>query len=73
MSARKALSSSMDYRRSTNKLERQLALGEAAINFSHPAHHVDNDGDPEIFSRLDTALAVASTTSLVSSFAEKFQ
>jgi hypothetical protein len=71
--ARKALSSSMDDRKSMSKLERQLALGEAVINFTHPAHHVGNDGDPEIFSRLDAALAVASTASLVSSFAEKFQ
>lgn len=71
--ARKALGASLDGRKSMSKLERQLALGEAMINFTHPAHHVGDDGDPEIFSHLDAALAVASTASLVSSFAGNFR
>ena len=66
--ARKALST-MDDRKSMSKQDRALALGEALMNFTHPAHHVEKDGAPEIFSRLDAALAVASTAALVSSLA----
>jgi hypothetical protein len=66
--ARKALST-MDDRKSMNKQDRALALGEALINFTHPAHHVEKDGAPEIFSRLDAALAVASTGALISTLA----
>lgn len=65
--ARSALAT-MEERKSMSKRERQLALGEAVKNFTQPAHHVDG-GDPEIFSRLDAALAVASTAALVSSLA----
>lgn len=67
-SARRALAT-MDDRKSMNKHDRALALGEAIMNFTHPAHHVGKDGGPEIFSRLDAALAVASTAALISSLA----
>jgi hypothetical protein len=64
--ARKTLGSGAGDRKSMSKLDRLLALGEAVINFTHPAHHVDDVGDPEIFSRTDAAVAVASTAALVS-------
>ena len=66
--ARKALST-MENRKSMTKRDRALALGEALMNFTHPAHHVETDGAPEIFSQLDAALAVASTAALVSALA----
>lgn len=68
-SARKALAGAMEERHSMSKRDRLLAFGEALTNFTHPAHHVEQDGDPEIFSRHDAALAVASTAALVSSLA----
>jgi hypothetical protein len=39
-----------------SKVDRTLAMGEALIVFTQPAHHVDDDGDPEIFSRDDATL-----------------
>jgi hypothetical protein len=71
--ARKALSGSMDERKSMGKKDRELALGEALINFTHPAHHVGDDGDAEIFGRHDAALAVATTAALVSNLARLFR
>ncbi len=67
--ARKLLSGTMDERRSMSKRDRELALGEALINFTHPAHHVGEGGDAEIFSRQDAALAVATAAALVGSIA----
>ena len=67
--ARKVLGSPLEERRSMSKLDRQLALGEAVMHFAHPAHHVDEKGDPEVFSRLDAALAVAAAAALISSLA----
>jgi hypothetical protein len=64
--ARKALSANMDARKSMGKRERQLALGEALRNFTHPAHHVQDDGRPEDFSRADAAMAVSVTAGLIS-------
>jgi hypothetical protein len=64
--ARKLLST-MDERRSMTKIDRELALGEALLNFTHTAHHVGADAEPEIFSRVDAALVVATTAGLVSS------
>jgi hypothetical protein len=61
--ARKALST-MDTRQAMGKRERQLAVGEALINFAHPAHHAGSSAD---FSRADAALAVAATAALISS------
>jgi hypothetical protein len=49
--------------------ERRLVLGEAIRIFSHSAHHVGSDAEPEVFSRLDAALAVAATAGLISSLA----
>lgn len=66
--ARKALAT-MDDRKAMTKRDRQLALGEAIRNFTHPAHHVGESGDPEIFSKLDAALAVGCTAAIVSSIA----
>lgn len=67
--ARKMLSDNTLARRSMSKKDRELALGEALINFTHPAHHVECSGDAEIFSRQDAALAVATAAALVSSVA----
>lgn len=66
--ARKLLAS-MAERMSMTKLDRELALGEALLNFTHPAHHVGADAEPEMFGRLDAALVVAATAGLVSSVA----
>jgi hypothetical protein len=33
------------------KRERQLAVGEALINFAHPAHHAQVDGSAADFTR----------------------
>jgi len=52
-----------------SKQDRRLALGEALINFSHPAHHVQGDGNAADFTRTDAALAVATTAALISSLA----
>lgn len=65
--AARKLMSTQDERISMTKRDRELALGEALINFSHVAHHVGTDAEPEIFGRLDAALAVASTAALISS------
>ncbi len=53
--------------RSMSKRDRELALGEAIRNFCHIAHHVGSDAEPEVFGRLDAALAVSTTAALVSS------
>lgn len=68
-SARQALSAAVEERRAMSKRDRQLAIGEAVMNFTHPAHHVGSVGAPEVFSRLDAALAVASAAALVAAFA----
>ena len=68
--ARKLLSGTMDDRRSMGKKEREVELGEALINFDHPAHHVGNSGDAEIFGRQDAALAVATAAALIGSIAQ---
>jgi hypothetical protein len=47
------------------KVDRTLAMGEALIAFTQPAHHVGADGDPEIFSRADATLALATAASLI--------
>jgi hypothetical protein len=44
-------------------------LGEALRNFTHPAHHVQDDGLPEDFSRADTTLAASATAGLKSALA----
>lgn len=65
--AARKLMSTMEERISMTKRDRELVLGEALINFSNVAHHVGANAEPEIFGRLDAALAVASTASLISS------
>jgi hypothetical protein len=57
----------MNERKAMTKRDRELALGEAVLVFTHTAHHVGADAEPEIFSRTDAALAVAATAGLVSS------
>lgn len=64
--ARKLLST-MNDQLSMSKRDRELALGEALKIFTHAAHHVGADAEPEVFGRLDAALAVAATAALVSS------
>lgn len=65
--AARKLMSTQEERISMTKRDRELALGEALINFSHAAHHVGPNAEPEMFGRLDAALAVASTAALASS------
>lgn len=52
-------------RRAMTKIDRTLAMGEALIAFTQPAHHVNDDGDLEIFSRADATLALATAASLI--------
>ncbi|QOJ31428.1 MAG: hypothetical protein HRU81_04555 [Gammaproteobacteria bacterium] len=52
-------------RRAMTKLDRTLAMGEALVSLTQPAHHVGDDGDPEIFSRAEATLALATAASLV--------
>lgn len=52
-------------RRAMTKLDRTLAMGEALVAFTQPAHHVGDDGDPEVFSRADATLALATSASLI--------
>jgi hypothetical protein len=47
--------------------KREFALGEAIRVFTHVGHHVGPDAEPEVFGRLDAAMAVATTASLISS------
>lgn len=54
-----------DEREAQGKYERTLVVGEALRAFTHPAHHVGDDGEPEIFSRLDATLALATTAALI--------
>lgn len=64
--ARKRLAS-MNGQLSMNKRHRELALGEALRIYCHIAHHVGDDAEPEVFGRLDAALAVSTAAALVSS------
>lgn len=64
--ARKLLAN-QDGQRSMGKRDRELAMGEAMRIFCHIAHHVGSDSEPEVFGRLDAALAVSTTAALVSS------
>jgi hypothetical protein len=59
--------SNMNGQLSMTKRDRELALGEALRIFCHVAHHVGADAEPEVFGRLDAALAVATTAALISS------
>jgi hypothetical protein len=67
--ARKLLST-MNDQKSMTKRDRELALGEAVRIYAHNAHHVDADAQPEVFSRTDAALVVATTAGVVSSLVE---
>jgi hypothetical protein len=66
--ARKSLST-MNGQLSMTKRDRELAMGEALRIFCHNAHHVGADAEPEMFGRMDAALAVSTTAALVSSLA----
>ncbi|MDP1610663.1 MAG: hypothetical protein Q8M11_06370 [Sulfuritalea sp.] len=46
-------------RRLMTKLERELLVVEAVRHYSHLAHHVDEDGDPEWYSRSDATFLLA--------------
>jgi len=50
-----------------SKRHRELALGEALRIYCHIAHHVGDNAEPEVFGRLDAALAVSTAAALVSS------
>jgi hypothetical protein len=64
--ARKRLAN-MNGQLSMSKRHRELALGEALRIYCHQAHHVGDDAEPEVFGRLDAALAVSTAAALVSS------
>jgi hypothetical protein len=64
--ARKRLAN-MNGQLSMSKRHRELALGEALRIYCHVAHHVGDDAEPEVFGRLDAALAVSTAAALVSS------
>jgi hypothetical protein len=60
----------MDGQLSMSKRHRELAIGEALRIYCHQAHHVGDDAEPEMFGRLDAALAVSTAAALVSSLAK---
>jgi len=56
-------------RKSMGRKHRILAVAEAVRHLSHLAHHVDDEGNAEVFGRLDAALVLATTSALVSALA----
>jgi hypothetical protein len=48
-------------RRKLGKDTRKYVIGESIRFFTHLAHHAGEGGEPDIFSREDAVLAVAST------------
>ncbi len=63
------LLSNMAQQMSMTKRQRELAIGEALRIFCHTAHHVGANAEPEVFGRVDAALAVGVAAALVSSLA----
>jgi hypothetical protein len=62
--AREALASRGE-RVAMTKRARTLAVAEAIVNFTQPAHHVGEDGRAEDFSRLDAVLTLSATAALI--------
>ena len=54
-------------RRQMSKLEREFVVGEAARNYAHLAHHVDQDGEQEWYSRADATFLLALAIAVISS------
>jgi hypothetical protein len=52
-------------RRSMSKKERQLVLTEALRHYTHPAHHVDDDGQQEWYSRADATFVLSITAATI--------
>lgn len=52
-------------RENLTKIDRELLLLNALRNYTHLAHHLGPNGQPEYYSRDDAALAVSTTAALV--------
>ena len=56
--------------REHSKLQRALAIFESIRNYSHLAHHVDELGRPEIYSRREASMILTTTCTLVAAAME---
>ncbi|MET3233309.1 UNVERIFIED_ORG: hypothetical protein ABIC54_005520 [Burkholderia sp. 1263] len=56
--------------REHSKLQRALAIFESVRNYSHLAHHVDELGRPEIYSRREASMILTTTCTLVAAAME---
>jgi hypothetical protein len=52
-------------RRSMTKIARALVVNEAALHYSHPAHHVDDEGETIDYGRRDAAFMLALACAVV--------
>lgn len=57
--------------RKLSKLERELLIGHVARHYAHLAHHVDDAGQPEIYSRDDALFSLSVAAAVVSSCARR--
>jgi hypothetical protein len=62
-----AVQRSKSAKREMTKLEREFSLVEAVRHYTHLAHHVDDQGGAEYYSRDDANMILAIATALVSS------
>jgi hypothetical protein len=59
-------------RKTMSKKARALVVNEAALHYSHPAHHVDDDGQTFDYSRRDAAFMLALASAVVANGASDF-
>ena len=57
-------------RRRMTKRARALLVNEAALHYSHPAHHVDDDGETFDYGRRDAAFMLALASAVVANGAD---
>ncbi len=50
--------------RDQSKLQRALAIFDSVRNYSHLAHHVDSNGQPEVYSRREASMILTTTCAL---------
>jgi hypothetical protein len=61
-----SLESPLKNRRSMSKRERLMVVTEALCHYTHPAHHVDKEGNMEWYSRADATFALSVTAAAIS-------
>lgn len=55
------------HRKAMNKHEREMLIGEAARHYTHLAHHVDQDGEQQWYSRGDATFLLTITAATICS------